>query len=124
MEEISALIPFDFAKELQKFTEATALALRQAKEKNDASSKEYSVKDLRTMADKTKRNQIEACKLIEKTNLTTKAVVDYKQGQAKLQAEQVEGKKISWLQRVHEQQQKRDQLMAKLQERREFFNSL
>ena len=56
MEDHRALMPFNFAQELQNFSSQHVLALRQAKEKDDRLTKEYSVKDLRQKVDKTKRN--------------------------------------------------------------------
>mgnify|MGYP001626523951 CR=1 FL=1 len=77
MEEHRALIPFNFAKELQNFNESHVLALRQAKEKDERLVKEYSIKDLRQKADKTKRNQIEICRLAEHTNSILRNVTEY-----------------------------------------------
>ena len=68
MDEHRKLMPFDFALELQNFTEKNILALRQAKEKNEKLAKEFTIKEAKQMIEKTKRNQIEACKLIEKSN--------------------------------------------------------
>jgi len=71
------------------------LALRKAKDKSDSLGKEYTVKDVRQMVDKTKRSQIEACKLAERNNKTLKTVADYRQGQVRLQNEQAEASKAS-----------------------------
>ena len=79
MDQYRALIPFDFAKELQLFGEKHVLALRQATEKNGQVSKDFPVKDVRTMIDKTKRNLIETNKTVERTIDTQKKVVQYDQ---------------------------------------------
>ena len=79
MDQFRTLIPFDFAKELQLFSEKHVLALRQATEKNGQVSKDFSVKDVRTMVDKTKRNLIETNKIMERTIDTQKKVVGYDQ---------------------------------------------
>ena len=79
MDQYSTLIPFDFAKELKLFGETHVLALRQATEKNGQVSKDFSVKDVRTMIDKTKRNLIETNKTMERTIDTQKKVVQYDQ---------------------------------------------
>jgi hypothetical protein len=47
MDESRALLPFNFAKELQTFSEQNILALRQAKEKDAQLAKEHGLKDLR-----------------------------------------------------------------------------
>ena len=71
------MTPYDFAKELEKFSQAQMMALRQAKEKDDKMAKEFSVKDIRTLLDKTKRNLSEACKLQEHTISIQRNVTDY-----------------------------------------------
>ena len=53
------------------------LALRQAKEKDDKTAKEFTVRDIRTLVDKTKRNLVEACKLKEHTISIQRNVTNY-----------------------------------------------
>ena len=71
------MTPYDFAKELEKFSQAQMMALRQAKEKDDKMAKEFSVRDIRTLLDKTKRNMSETCKLQEHTISIQRNVTDY-----------------------------------------------
>ena len=78
VEGYNQLLPFNFAKELQLFSEKHILALRQAKEKDEKTGKEYGgVREMRTLIDKTKRNLVETCKLREHTISVQKDVVSY-----------------------------------------------
>ena len=124
MDQFRTLIPFDFAKELQLFSEKHVLALRQATEKNGQVSKDFSVKDVRTMVDKTKRNLIETNKIMERTIDTQKKVVSYDQSCQEKQIALYKDKKALWEERILAKVQERDALMEKLRERKEFFRKI
>ena len=121
MEEHRALMPFNFAQELQNFSSQHILALRQAKEKDDRLTKEYSVKDLRQKVDKTKRNQIEICRLTEHTNNILRNVAEYNQSMADKNLVASEAKKVESEEKLFAAQKKKDELLEKLRERKEFF---
>lgn len=100
------------------------MALRQAREQKEKSGKQFTVRDLRTMADKTKRNLIEACKLKESTITIAKDVTGYDSScQEKLRAE-YESKLAMWQQKVLDRQKERDKLLELLRERTEFFKKI
>lgn len=110
MEEHRALMPFNFAQELQNFSSRHVLALRQAKEKDDRLAKEYSVKDLRLKVDKTKTNQIAICRLTEHTNNILRNITDYNQSMADKNLIDSEARKAEAENKVYAARKKRDEL--------------